>query len=265
MKKQKRLKKIKLPNVIEDAKRFVFSGLVNGGVILIFLVVVLLLFRAFIHGSNYFDLRHVDTKGIQDRALSRSIGSEILKNNRGKNVFDINIQAIAKYLAFKYQDAKDVSVVRSLPDKLTIIFRFRVPVALLADGKNYPVDREGYIVLNVDEKAVKDLPVISGIESRYEERIGRKNASKNLISALELLKEIRGARFMSKHRLIRIDARDVKGLAFFIDDGLEVRIGNENLKERLSVLRKTLGDPRVIVSRIRYIDLRFEDVVIGPK
>jgi cell division septal protein FtsQ len=71
---------------------------------------------------------------------------------------------------------------------------------------------------------------------------------------------------MARYKVTGIEASDPRAMVFYLDDGLEVKIGNERFKERLGMLRKTLRDPRILRDRIKYLDLRFdEDVVIGPK
>jgi hypothetical protein len=57
----------------------------------------------------------------------------------------------------------------------------------------------------------------------------------------------------------------IKELSFYFASGLEVKIGCENLKARIRLLENTLRDPRLMADRIRYIDVRFENAVIGPK
>lgn len=65
--------------------------------------------------------------------------------------------------------------------------------------------------------------------------------------------------------MTRIDASDINELSFYLDDDLEIRIGYENFKERLNNLKVTLRDSRLLKDRVKYIDVRYEDVTIGPK
>ena len=48
-------------------------------------------------------------------------------------------------------------------------------------------------------------------------------------------------------------------------DGIEIRIGNNHFIERLKILDQTLRTLALDAAKIRYIDLRFDDVVIGPR
>ncbi|MFA6610031.1 MAG: cell division protein FtsQ/DivIB, partial [Candidatus Omnitrophota bacterium] len=232
----------------------------------IFIVVAALLARSFIHGSDYFKVRHIEMKGLSDNTLeATSLGNELLRSYKNKNIFDTSLSSIARNLAVRYPDAKNVAVKRSLPDKLTISFNFRRPIALAGSARYYPVDEDGYLLIDADTLTLGALPSISGVDIRYEGKATRKIDSRELKAALELLKEIRRAKFMAGHRLIRIDASDINDMRFYLDDGLEIRIGFENLKERLELLRNTLKDSRFMKDKIKYIDVRFHDATIGTK
>ena len=65
--------------------------------------------------------------------------------------------------------------------------------------------------------------------------------------------------------MTKIDIGDSKNLSFFVDQDIEIRIGNSHLIERLKILDQTLKTIELDRSKIRYIDLRFDDVVIGPR
>ena len=46
---------------------------------------------------------------------------------------------------------------------------------------------------------------------------------------------------------------------------MEIKIGNNHFIERLKILDQTLKTLALDTAKIRYIDLRFDDVVIGPR
>ncbi|MDD5423351.1 MAG: cell division protein FtsQ/DivIB, partial [Candidatus Omnitrophica bacterium] len=153
----------------------------------------------------------------------------------------------------------------ALHDRIAGTRKFRKPVAVVRDGKLYPVDEEGFVLPSMDIGSLKDLPVIDGVDIRYDERRGKKNTSGNLKLALELLRNIREVRPLTEYGLAGIDAKDGKNLSFLLKSGTKVIVGSENFKERLWLLEKTLKDPRLVLDRIEYIDVRFNDAVVGPK
>jgi cell division septal protein FtsQ len=258
-------RKLKLPSFFESMKDFVLEKFAAALVILIFIVVSGLLIMAFLHGSDYFRLKAVESRGFAEQARAVSVNTELLKQFMNKNIFDIDIKSIARYLASKYPDARSVEVWRALPNKLAVRVNFRKPVAMLGESKFYPVDEEGVVLFNVEAKTQSGLPVISGVEAVFEGKPVKKIEAKNLKIALDLLKEIKRSRFLDSYRLSAIDAANLSDMAFYLNDGLQIRIGFENFRDRLLKLKDTLRDTRLVKDKIKYIDLRFDGVTIGPK
>ncbi|MCX5666271.1 MAG: cell division protein FtsQ/DivIB [Candidatus Omnitrophica bacterium] len=258
MAKQKKFKKMQVPKV----QKAQWIGI---AIVTIFIISAWLLTTAFLERSDYFRLRSVESKGAADKSLV-SIRSEILANYKNKNVFKIDLKAIASGLEPRYPDAKDIVVKRVLPDKLSISLTFRKPVAMLSNGRNFPVDKEGVILVNRDLSSLGDLPVIKGVDAKYAGRFRKRCESKNLIAALELVDIIKNTRFLDKYRVNMLDASDMRSMSFTLGEGGPmIIIGYENLKDRLEALHDTLRDPRLMLDSISYIDVRFKDIAISPK
>ncbi|MCM8760660.1 MAG: cell division protein FtsQ/DivIB [Candidatus Omnitrophica bacterium] len=256
-----RQKKIKIPALAEGIKQTVLPKIVMAAVILLFIVVAATLVKAFLYRSDYFRLRAVETSAsFIDKRVSLAIANQVLNAYRGRNVFKINLKYIAQTIQNSYGDIKDVVVRISLPDKLVISMKLRKPVALVKNAKYYPVDEEGVVIPGVSRAdALKDLPIIEGVNLRQ----GAKNV--NLRLALRLLKEIDESRFMAAYGVSLIIANEPSNMSFYLKNGLEVKIGGESFRQRLDKLGRTLRDPRLLIDKIKYIDVRFKDVYIGPK
>lgn len=270
MRRQKKFKKIRLPVFLDDLKERIFKKVINVAVISLFFIIALVLVKAFLYRSDYFRLRVIETKDISTKLkpYASHANSELLKLYKNKNIFEIDIKGIAKSSEASYPDAKDIIVRRALPDKLIIDLNMRKPIALLSDTRYYPVDEEGFMLTNADAGSLKGLPIIAGIDIRNGARFGR-NApvgSKNLKTALDLLREMKKSRFLAEYKVNTIEAGDINNMTFYLQDNLlEIRIGHENFKERLGILRKMLKNPRFALDKIKYIDLRFKDVVVAPR
>lgn len=83
--------------------------------------------------------------------------------------------------------------------------------------------------------------------------------------AMLLADEIKKSDILRKHFLSKINIADPSSVSLFVDQSIEIRIGNNHLMERLKILDQTLKSVELDSSKIRYIDLRFDDVVIGPR
>jgi len=266
MAKQKRVKKIKFDSAMKDLKEVFVQKILNVVVLIIFIAVLFILGRAFIYRSDYFRLRAVETKeAFLDHKSILMINNKILESYKGRNVFNLDLKYIAGSLWRSYPDAKDIVVKISLPDKLTINMKFRKPVAMVKGEKLYPIDEEGFVLPSVNPAMLTDLPVIDGVSIRYDERRGKKSSSVNLKLALLLLRDIKESRFGMEYSVGSVNAQDFKNLTFYLKGGAEVRIGSEDFRNRLETLRRTLREPRLLLDRVEYIDLRFGDAVIGPK
>ncbi len=260
MKRQNRFKKIKVPSFFKSSLReMIFKKTIDLVVVAIFLLITFILMKTFIYRSNYFRLRSIETKGaFLDTKTASSINNQLLTTYKGRNIFKINLKNISQSLETSYSDAKEVVVKIALPDKLVISMKFRKPIAVLRNFKTlYPIDEDGVAIASADSVSIKELPII--------EDAGLWDKGRNLKLALELFKEIKRSRLVAEYGIDIINARDIKNLSFYLKNGIEIRVGSENFKERLEILRHILKDPRLVMNRIKYIDLRFSDVAIGPK
>lgn len=259
-----RQKKIKLPGAIEGIREALFPRLLSAAVAVIFIVAVFTLVKAFLYRSDYFRLRSVETRvSFPDQRVSAMISGQILKAYKDRNIFSVNLASIAQAVKKSYGDIKDVTAAIALPDKLVISLKLRKPVALVRNEKYYPVDEEGIVIPGMGRvDALKDMPVIEGVDMKA---VRGKASQGALKSALSLLKDIKETRFMNAYGVAVINASDPNNIYFLMKNGIEVRMGGEDFRNRLNMLGKTLRDPRLVADRIRYIDVRFKDVYIGPK
>jgi len=261
--RQNRQKKIKLPDFMEDAKESFLRRAAAAAVMAVFVAAVFFLAQAFLYRSDYFKLRVVETRAaFLDQRAASVINNQILSLYKGQNIFKIPLKVIAQYVRTSYADVKEIAVRIALPDRIVMEVKLRRPIAIVRNIRYYPIDEEGVVlppVALID--MTKDLPIIDGVDLKY----GRKGNPRNLKFAMELIKNIKQSRFMSNYGLVSINAADPRSMSFYLSNGLEVKIGSENFSQRLEALSKTLKDPRLVIDKIKYIDVRFEDVAIGPK
>lgn len=264
MGKPKRIKKSKNFAFAGEIKSVVMSKVMTVVVTLIFLAFAAMLLKAFLHESDYFKLRSVDVKAsFLDPRASTYISNKIFNEYKGKNVFSIDLKYIARYIQSSYGDVRDVLVKIALPDKLVVSLKLRKPVALLKSGKFYPIDEDGVVLPGArGVEALADMPIINGLDIKSSDRTG---TYRNLKMALALLREIRQTRELSAFGLASISVYDPSNLSFYLKNGVEIRVGAENFRERLDMLGRALRDPRLAIDNVRYVDVRFKDVIIGPK
>lgn len=246
------------------AKEAAISTAMTVLVVLIFLAFASMLVNAFLQESDYFKLRAVNIKAsfLDPRAAS-TISDRILSTYKLKNVFNIDLKYIAQTIQKSYGDVRDVVVSVLLPDRLVISLKIRRPVALIKSQRYYPVDEDGVVLPSGSRvDALNDLPVISGVDMKL---ITSRQTSRNLKLALQLLSEIRTTKPVTNLGVVSINVYDPRNLSFSFKNGVEVRVGDENFRERLDLLSMALRDPRLAMENVKYIDVRFKDIIIGPK
>ena len=266
MRRQKN-KKLNPKSLWKDMHETIVKVSLNTAVIAIFIAVSILLAKAYLYHSDYFRLRKVEIKDtLLDQRSLVAIKSRLLSAYKGKSIFELNLKTIAQALQASYPDVKDIAVMIALPDKVVVSLKLRRPVLLVKSDKLlYPVDEEGVILPIADASSLKWVPVVDGIQVRADELKSKLIVSKNLKVAIELLRSFKGIRSITDYGIESVDVHDLSNISFYLKNGIEIRMGSENFKDRLVVLDKTLRDPRMIMERIKYIDLRFGDAIIGPR
>jgi len=211
--------------------------------------------------SSYFNVSHI--KIVDDLGMSAIDRTEMLSLYKGRNIFEIDINSLAARVRNQHPIIKQAVVKRVLPNTLEIEIVPRVPVATIRSRELYAVDRTG-MILPLNGKN-SDLPVITGLSIWLNPRVGQRLESQRLESAFLLIDALREVSFRSDNEIVSIDASNYRNLSAYLRNGIEIKIGNEDFPGRLKNLKATLENPDLNKDNMRYIDLRFRDVVIGPK
>jgi len=209
----------------------------------------------------YFKLESVQINDITN--ASGLDAKELARLYVGRNIFDIDINSLSSMIKHDHPTIKDVKVKRILPNKLEIDIVPRIAIAKIKSYAYFPVDRSG-MILSPEIKSGK-LPVISGLSIWLRPRVGERLKNKQLDIAFSLMDAFKNMPGVQSYHLSSIDVSNYKNVSFYIDDNIEVKIGGEDFQKRLKALEKTLKNPELDRRNIKYIDLRFKDVVIGPR
>lgn len=178
----------------------------------------------------------------------------------GRNIWTVDLQALAAELGRQQPVLKRVRVTRELPNVLRVFAIRRVPVARVLAGRWYGLDQEGYLVPLEDEGG--RLVQLSGFEHGL--KMGQPNTDARLSIALRVLPRLRRHPALAARKLTEVHVADPGEITFIVDDVTEVRCGREEeLDAQLERLRATL---RVLAAQqvgASYIDLRFPEPVVG--
>ncbi|MDD5746054.1 MAG: FtsQ-type POTRA domain-containing protein [Candidatus Omnitrophica bacterium] len=224
----------------------------------------------FIFASEYFNVTEIEVVDRNPDKIDYPLGRI---NKTSVNIFKINPAAVAKKIEQDYSDIQTAIVQRVLPNKLMIEVVRRHPVVQIAvtgpgagEPHYFTVNQETYVLNDLGAQPRRGLPVVSGAGvDRGRIEIGRCYPKTNLAYALAFMKEFNSNMFLKPYAVTKIDVALPRSMSVFINDTLEVKIGDRNWKERLENLAGILDNKDIDFSKGYYVDLRFKDLVFGKK
>ena len=214
--------------------------------------------------SDYFRVQNVEVYRDNIPSILENIDSYGIHSKTW--IHEIDLFHLKQKILASHPEFRLVIVKRIFPNMLKIEIETRRPVAQVLLKRYYPVDREGRILPSPKNVADTSLPVIKGVELEVTElKVGKEYHSDRLQKALALIEAAEITQVIHLSDIDSIDVLDSKSLDFYLKNGIQIKIGKEMFSERLKMLAKTLGQLNIPCDQIRYIDLRFDDPVIGPK
>lgn len=221
--------------------------------------------------SEYFMVKGIDTELYDDAGTFRNLPISDIADESivGTNIFFIDLDALKKNVELNHPEFKDVVIRRLLPDKLVVQAILRKSFAQLRSDRYYTVDAEGILLPDIKNFPDSKLPIIAG----FGRNLAKASTSKlskfereNLNKALNLIKELSEKKELSGYKLKVVDITDPNNISFFFDGvNVEIKIGNSDFRDRLSILVTVLDQVDDDIDRFKYIDLRFEDPIIGSR
>ncbi|MFH1791522.1 MAG: cell division protein FtsQ/DivIB [Candidatus Omnitrophota bacterium] len=236
-------------------------------------IIVFVMLCAFAIGANaaFFNIPffRVTSVVINDGARGRGAGaaladSAMISLLRGKNIFKINISSLSRAIMRNYPDFKKTVVERKMPDTLLIKVTPRVPAAYVKSFGYYLVDDDG-VVLSPETAVKGELPVMTGFPLWTRIEVGERLDSSRFRLGLALLRYAGNVREVGKIGIQGLDVSNTRNPTFTLRNGIEIRVGQGELERKMGQLKAVLEDPNIDKENLKYIDLRFDGAVLGPK
>ncbi|MCG8429923.1 MAG: hypothetical protein MJA29_01960 [Candidatus Omnitrophica bacterium] len=220
----------------------------------------------FINHAPYFRVREIIVRG--------GVKPDLL-HLKGKNIFSIDMEKESGYLAESFPDYSRIRMVRVLPDRIFVDFMKRDPVALVKLYKDFALDDEGVLFYALGDVGKMALPVIIGLETKlFGPKPGRRYNIKELNAALQVVLLSRRSPVLRNYDITAIDVTRPAQTYFTLSrrtesgyphEMIEVKIGIDNIRQRVAILAGLLRESSEDFGKIRYIDVRFKDPVIKFK
>ena len=189
------------------------------------------------HEAEAFAIRAIIIEGnhqLEEIDVRRAARLQI-----GSNIFEVSAENARNHL-LQHPWIEEATVVRKLPGRVRIDIVERKPVALVALDQLYLVSEEGAVFkrLGVDDPV--DLPVITGIASeQFYDDFDYRTAV--LLRSMALLQDYEGAGLSTREPVSEIHFEGANGIELFVgDDGMNVRLGNGQHRQKLRRLRHVL-------------------------
>lgn len=244
-------------------RSFVFLSLPY---ILSLAIVVLLFGTVIMHAvkSPTFQLQEVRILNVGSMTQDQSF--QFCELKPGENLITLDLIGVQEVIKRKHPEFKEVRVRRVLPNRVEVNVRRRTPVAQAALSKYIQIDKDMVILPGSSGTPFKNLTIIEGSRPpKLGIRVGAPVDDPAAKKALRLAEIVKRSSILKNHVLTKVDISDPANLLLVIDGDIEIRIGGSHFIERLKILDQTLKTVELDRAKIRYIDLRFDDVVVGPR
>ncbi len=214
-------------------------------------------------------VRSTDAFHITTVAMPEGSALHIDEPLVGRNIWMVDLNALADALHTQQPAAKAIQVQRRLPDTIQITVLPRVPVAQVRlEGQPAPwflVDADGFILPEGTALPQERLVQLIGF-SRGALRPGRLHDDPRLQVALRVRARLKRSPAVISRLAQGINVADPEQIRLLLAGDMEVRCGAErDLDAQLERLRGALKAIAHQSMSVAYIDVRFQDPVVGPQ
>lgn len=240
-----------------------------------FFLIVLILYALFFGINEIVSIGEEEIEKFSAENIEIS-GNEILNREKvielcnisesTEKVENINVDEIANAL-IESAFIKGVSITKRLPRTLNITIEERKPVAFIYGRGLNLIDSEGYLIPIPKVNIAWDLPLVSGIEERLG-NLGEQTISGQARMAISLINYLMMNDIILAGLISEINFANDKFLEIMlIKGGARIKINRENYAKELYILQNYVANylDWADLTKIDYIDLRFEDQLIVKK
>lgn len=259
-------------------------------VILLVIFLIIGYFMLALKNLEYFKVKDIIVKGADSADFSYL---------KGRNTFTIDLQREQSRISQLYPVYKKIRLIRVLPNRLFADFIKRSPVAFVKLYRYYCADDDAVLFDIPPELKQLELPIICGLDTKiFGAKAGRRYNIRELKLALEIIREFRASAGLRNYKIKTVDVsksanalffmvkesinvttlayqntklgqaenhRGVSRSDFLANEGLEVKLGENNIRQKLGILGSLIMQAGDEGAKIKYIDLRFKEPVIKLK
>ena len=183
---------------------------------------------------------------------------------KGKNIFLVDINRIERKLRFQYPQIAHLKVCRKFPDQIFVsATKLNAFVQLRIKDNFFAVDPQG-IVLSVTKRPFEMLPLVKGIRLQQSKIIlGRALKDEQLSLAVNVVNLFPKIFNRSQLRVSEIDISNSTKIEALLTNNLKIIIDENNIADKINMLRTLLVQNKIDLKTVAYIDLRFPQPIVG--
>lgn len=186
---------------------------------------------------------------------------------KGKNIFSVDLAVQEKKVRQKYPQLANLRVIRKFPDRIEFFAFKRAPFAVaLIEGHLFVIDKDGFSI-GAPSQDSEPLTVIKGL-AKQKLIPGDQVVDDRVKTGLEIVKVFRENRILSKVPLHSVDLQDMQRIVCVLgEEGntFEAFLDKDNFTRKAEGLATLVLHNDVDMLKVKYIDLRFGEPIVGQK
>ena len=220
---------------------------------------------AYALNSPTFQLAQV--RVLNDGPMTDEQAFAFCQLHRGESLIGLDLVAVQEVIKRRHPEFKEVLVRRVLPNQIEILLKRRTPVAQAAFGSRFiQVDKDLVLLPGASAAPFRNLTVIQGAPAPVDGLfVGVTLKDPATQKAIKLADAVKQSDVLRGHLLTHVNITDPNNIFLLVDGQIEIRFGGGHYMDRLKILDQTLRRVPLDPLKVRYIDLRFDDVVVGPR
>ncbi len=179
------------------------------------------------------------------------------------SIFYLNLSQVSKALQQRHPGVEVEAVRRILPNHIVAQLRPLKVAFQVRSDRYYPVSEDGIVVGRGQSAPWPNLPIIvaDGLHSSF--RVGESIRHPYFWQAVELFVIVRHQGGIGGHAVTQLRSR-ADDLILFLETGQEIRFAGHRIWAGWQQLAELLTQKPELLNQVRYIDLRYNDPIVGP-
>lgn len=237
-------------------------------VVKLFVVLSIVVLLVLAWQRSVYSLQHSDLFKVREIKTAPSlsyINSPALLRLKGKSIFSADLLFIHRRLQSQYPEIDQLRIVRKFPDTVYVVARKRDPMAYLSlNNRAAVLDKEG-VVLAFQRLSESKVPAITGVRLAQMPSLGSKVRFKGLEAAMDIVENYQASPRLAAYPIVAVDVNNLSRILLTLGNNLQVIIDHEQLEEKMKKLNFMLAQQNLNFNEIKYIDLRFQEPILGKK